>query len=105
MITKINSLEDVSSLIKQRIIQDKEDSYVAKLAKSPISKVAQKVGEEGVEVALASLNYSHKLDESSKSEFVGELCDLFFHSLVLMEIQGVELSDIMLELSKRNNKR
>ena len=58
---------------------------------------AQKVGEEGVEVALAAV-------AETKEDLLGECADLFYHTLVLLQDQNIEMSEVMAILQKRHNK-
>ena len=74
-----------------------EESYTARLLSRGTNKVAQKVGEEGVEVVIAAL-------AETKDDFLGECADLFYHTLVLLKDQKIELSEVMEVLQKRHNK-
>jgi phosphoribosyl-AMP cyclohydrolase / phosphoribosyl-ATP pyrophosphohydrolase len=90
-------LAKLESVVAQRATEKPEDSYTARLLAKGINKVAQKVGEEGVEAALAGVNESdHKLVEES--------ADLMFHLLVLLRARGVPLVDVVQELEKRHRK-
>lgn len=71
-----------------------ETSYVASLLQKGADKIAQKVGEEAVEVVIAS---THR----DRAAIVAESADLLFHLTVLWHAQGVLLSDIAHELKKR----
>jgi phosphoribosyl-ATP pyrophosphohydrolase/phosphoribosyl-AMP cyclohydrolase len=64
------------------------------LFKAGVRRIAQKVGEEGVEVALASV-------VGSKEDIKNESADLFFHLLVLLKECGVNVREVMEELHKR----
>jgi phosphoribosyl-ATP pyrophosphohydrolase/phosphoribosyl-AMP cyclohydrolase len=59
--------------------------------------MAQKVGEEGVEVALAAV-------AETKEDLLGECADLFYHTLVLLADQNIELNEVMAVLQERHNK-
>ncbi|NKB47524.1 MAG: bifunctional phosphoribosyl-AMP cyclohydrolase/phosphoribosyl-ATP diphosphatase HisIE [Legionellales bacterium] len=82
-------------VIAQRAAQPFAASYVSHLLKEPI-KVAQKVGEEGVEVALAAV-------AQTKDHLINEVADLLFHVLVLLHQQQVALVDVMDVLMQRAN--
>lgn len=82
-------------IIDQRASQGGETSYTAKLLGSGIAKIAQKVGEEGVETALASVGES---DEA----LLGEAADLIFHLMVLLKARGLSLSDVAKVLKARH---
>ena len=59
--------------------------------------MAQKVGEEGVEVALAAV-------AETKEDLLGECADLFYHTLVLLADQKIDLSEVMAVLQERHKK-
>ena len=87
-------LEELAEVIAQRHRDKPEGSYVAGLLAQGIDRVAQKVGEEIVEVVIAGKNGKH-------DEIVGEVADLWFHSLILLEATGVPLADVCAELARR----
>ena len=74
---------------------DAETSYTAKLLGKPIHKVAQKVGEEGVETALAATS-------EGDAELAGEAADLLYHLLVLLRKRGLGLRDVVEVLRRRH---
>ncbi len=92
----LSFLPELEQVIDARITgNDPEASYTAKLhAKGP-RHVAQKVGEEGLEVALAAVG-------ESDARLVSESADLLFHLLVLLRGRGLGLKDIAVELSARH---
>ena len=95
--TGIAFLAKLETVIAQRATEKPEASYTARLLEKGINKVAQKVGEEGVETALAGANESdQKLTEES--------ADLLFHLLVLLRARGVPLGKVVAELEKRHRK-
>jgi len=73
-------------------------SYTTSLFQSGTKRIAQKVGEEGLETALAAAT-------GDKAELVDEAADLLFHLLVLLEDQQLQLSDIQQRLFERHQKR
>ncbi len=84
----------------QKIISDRdklrpENSYTTTLLNSGLSRIAQKVGEEGVEVVLAAI-------EKNDADFSGEVADLLFHLLVLLKARNLSLSDVIKVLKMRN---
>ena len=95
--TSIAFLAKLESVIAQRATERPDASYTAKLLAKGLNKVAQKVGEEGVETALAGVN-------EADDKLVGESADLLFHLLVLLRARGVPLSDVIGELEKRHRK-
>ncbi len=90
-----NFLSYLEQVIEQRSQEKPEDSYTAHLLSRGTARVAQKVGEEGVEVALAAAT-------NQKEEFIGECADLFYHTLVLLKDQDVSLSQVMAVLQQRH---
>ncbi|WP_426360053.1 bifunctional phosphoribosyl-AMP cyclohydrolase/phosphoribosyl-ATP diphosphatase HisIE [Pseudocolwellia sp. HL-MZ19] len=92
-----NFLSHLERFVDKRANDPIEESYTAKLLSRGTNKVAQKVGEEGVEVVIAAL-------AETKEDFLGECADLFYHTLVLLKDQNVELSEVMEVLQQRHNK-
>ncbi|WP_394176692.1 bifunctional phosphoribosyl-AMP cyclohydrolase/phosphoribosyl-ATP diphosphatase HisIE [Thalassotalea litorea] len=82
-------------VIKQRQFDKPEDSYTAQLLSQGTKRAAQKVGEEGVEVALAAAT-------GDKDELLQECADLFYHTLVLLRDQDVDLTQVMAVLEHRH---
>ncbi|HEX4158169.1 MAG TPA: bifunctional phosphoribosyl-AMP cyclohydrolase/phosphoribosyl-ATP diphosphatase HisIE [Rhizomicrobium sp.] len=89
-------LADLAATIRQRRRDAPADSYTATLFASGMRRIAQKVGEEGVEVALAAGN---------AEELAAESADLLYHLLVLLEAGGVSLQDVMTVLRDRAQTR
>ncbi len=92
-----NFLSQLEQVIEQRKGDKPEESYTAHLFSRGTTKIAQKVGEEGVEVALAAV-------AETKEDLLGECADLFYHTLVLLADKDIELSEVMAVLQKRHNK-
>ena len=88
-------LNELEALIASRASADPESSYVAKLLAAPVARRAQKVGEEGVETALAAVS-------GSADSLRGEAADLLFHLLVLLRGEGLGLADVVGELARRH---
>jgi len=88
------TLEELNQRIALRASASPEESYTAKLISRGIQKCAQKVGEEGVEAAIAAVAGDHK-------GLVGEASDLLYHLLVLLRATGVSLDEVMAELDGR----
>ncbi len=88
-------LNQLDQLLDTRYIQRPEGSYTSKLFASGVQRMAQKVGEEGVEVALAAL-------ASPEDEFLGEAADLLFHLMVLLRAKNLHLSDVVQVLRARH---
>jgi phosphoribosyl-AMP cyclohydrolase / phosphoribosyl-ATP pyrophosphohydrolase len=96
-VTPIAFLAKLEGVIAQRATEKPEASYTARLLEKGITRVAQKVGEEGVELALAAA-------AQDDDKVVGESADLLFHLLVLLRARGVSLSQVVNELEKRHTK-
>ncbi|MFD2942940.1 bifunctional phosphoribosyl-AMP cyclohydrolase/phosphoribosyl-ATP diphosphatase HisIE [Flavobacterium notoginsengisoli] len=73
---------------------DSEKSYVASLFEKGINKIAQKVGEEAVEVVIEAKDDNDDL-------FLSESADLLFHYLILLQAKGYQLNDVIEVLKKR----
>jgi phosphoribosyl-ATP pyrophosphohydrolase/phosphoribosyl-AMP cyclohydrolase len=87
-------LEDI---IRLRSNVSPEESYVARLFSNGINKIAQKVGEEAVELVIEAKDNNEKL-------FLNEAADLLFHYLVLLHAKGYTLNDVIGVLQKRHSK-
>lgn len=81
------TLEKLEEIINERKNNPSENSYTSSLFGKGINKIAQKVGEEAVEVVIES-----KDDDEEK--FLGEAADLLFHYLVLLQAKGFTLKDV-----------
>lgn len=88
-------LTDLEQLIGQRKHADASSSYTASLFARGVKRIAQKVGEEGIETALAAM-------AGDNHELKNEAADLLFHLLVLLQQQGVALSDVIAVLQQRH---
>ncbi|QSX31515.1 bifunctional phosphoribosyl-AMP cyclohydrolase/phosphoribosyl-ATP diphosphatase HisIE [Shewanella cyperi] len=91
----------LAALIQSRKPQtgsENSASYTSSLFQSGTKRIAQKVGEEGLETALAAAT-------GDKAELVDEAADLLFHLMVLLEDQGLQLGDIQRRLFERHQKR
>ncbi|MDI3319189.1 bifunctional phosphoribosyl-AMP cyclohydrolase/phosphoribosyl-ATP diphosphatase HisIE [Pinibacter soli] len=87
-------LEEIINLRKQT---KPEESYVAKLLSRGINKVAQKVGEEAVELVIEA-------KDDNKELFLGEAADLLFHYMLLINAKGYSLNDVIEVLKGRHSK-
>lgn len=92
-----NFLSQLEQVIASRKGEAPDKSYTAHLFSRGTTKIAQKVGEEGVEVALAAV-------AETKEDLLGECADLFYHTLVLLQDQNISLNEVMDILQKRHNK-
>ncbi|SHI38726.1 bifunctional phosphoribosyl-AMP cyclohydrolase/phosphoribosyl-ATP diphosphatase HisIE [Aquimarina spongiae] len=95
-VQKYGFLTELEEVIRNRKEnQDNEKSYVASLFKKGINKVAQKVGEEAVEVVIEAKDDNEEL-------FLNESADLLFHYLILLQAKGYKLNDIVNVLQSRS---
>lgn len=94
-ITDQSIINKVYNQIIQRRDNPIEDSYTNYLFDKGLDKILKKVGEETSEVIIGAKN-------KNKDELVYEMCDLIYHSLVLMVNEGVTIDDLKKELTKRH---
>lgn len=99
------SFADLFALVKKKIFTKEKNSYSYELAKGGVEKITRKIGEEALEVVIAAFIHDKKKSKKTREELVGEVCDLFYHSLVLLAERGIELDEILNELNKRNQKK
>ena len=85
-------LAKLADVIESRKGAESSASYVASLFDKGTEKIAQKVGEEGVELALASV---------TDGKVVSEAADLLFHLMILLADKGFTLDDVAAELARR----
>ena len=90
-----NFLFRLEALIKGRKLDPKEDSYTARLFAKGLNKIAQKVGEEAVELIIEA-------KDTDDERFKAEAADLLYHLLVLFTERGIELKDVLSTLEDRS---
>ncbi len=95
---KLSFLSDLDALIDTRKRELPEGSYTTKLFKGELRRIAQKVGEEGVETALAAI-------AQDDAALTGEAADLVFHLLVLLRARGLGLPDVLDVLAQRHTEK
>ncbi len=88
-------LAELQAIIRQRLADTPEGSYTARLASQGMLKVAQKLGEEGVELALAAA-------AQDQARVTAEAADLVYHLLLLLALRGLTLGDVVAELERRH---
>jgi phosphoribosyl-ATP pyrophosphohydrolase/phosphoribosyl-AMP cyclohydrolase len=88
-------LVQLEQVIEQRKTADPDTSYVASLFAKGMNKIAQKVGEEAVELVIEAKDQNHEL-------FLEESADLLFHYLMLLQAKGFKLADVVKILEKRH---
>ncbi|WP_426328330.1 bifunctional phosphoribosyl-AMP cyclohydrolase/phosphoribosyl-ATP diphosphatase HisIE [Pedobacter sp. R-06] len=90
-----NFIFELENIINDRYENPVEGSYINKMRSKGLNKIAQKVGEEGVETVIAAL-------AESEEELIGEASDLVFHLLFLLKEKGLSIQDIAKNLEKRH---
>jgi len=90
-----NFLEQLESIIGERKNNPSEKSYTSSLFEQGINKIAQKVGEETIELVIES-------KDENDQKFIGEAADLLFHFLVLLSAKNKNLDDVVGELMRRH---
>ncbi|MDX4951009.1 bifunctional phosphoribosyl-AMP cyclohydrolase/phosphoribosyl-ATP diphosphatase HisIE [Proteus mirabilis] len=90
-------LYELENLLRERKNASPDSSYTAQLYASGTKRIAQKVGEEGVETALAAT-------VNDREELKNEASDLLYHLMVLLQDQSLSLSDVIDCLQKRHKK-
>jgi phosphoribosyl-ATP pyrophosphohydrolase/phosphoribosyl-AMP cyclohydrolase len=92
---QVTFLSKLEAVIAQRIADKPEGSYTARIWERGITRMAQKVGEEGVEVALAAVT---QVD----AQLVSESADLMYHLALLLKARDLSLTDVVRELEQRH---
>ncbi|EGR0027520.1 bifunctional phosphoribosyl-AMP cyclohydrolase/phosphoribosyl-ATP diphosphatase HisIE [Vibrio alginolyticus] len=93
--SKMVWLHQLEQLLAARKSADPDSSYTASLYARGTKRISQKVGEEGVEVALAATS-------GDKAELVCESADLIYHLMVLLQDQGLSMNDVVNKLKERH---
>jgi len=89
-------LGELDKIVATRERERPAGSYTTKLFESGVPRIAQKVGEEGVEVALAAVT-------ADDAALLGEVADLIYHLTVLLRARGLSLCDVDTELKRRHD--
>lgn len=90
----LDFLQRLEEVISQRRQAGPDSSYTARLFAAGQARIAQKVGEEGVELALAAV-------AGDRTRVVSEAADLLYHTLVLLQSRDARLADVVAELRSR----
>jgi phosphoribosyl-ATP pyrophosphohydrolase/phosphoribosyl-AMP cyclohydrolase len=93
----VGFLAHLQRIIAERATESPDSSYTAKLLAAGIQRVAQKVGEEGVELALAATT-------DDRNKITDEAADLLYHTLVLLRAKGLTLEDVTARLAERHQR-
>lgn len=94
---KLAFLATLETVIAKRAAEQPEGSYTARLFAQGPRRIAQKIGEEGVEVALAAVT-------EADDKLVSEAADLVFHLLVMLKKRGLSVENVVAELQARHAK-
>jgi phosphoribosyl-ATP pyrophosphohydrolase/phosphoribosyl-AMP cyclohydrolase len=96
-VNKKNSefLTTLEGIIQDRLVDPVEGSYTNSLYSAGQKRIAQKLGEEGVELAIAAV-------AGDREEVLNEAADLFYHLLVLLSSQHITLNDLSATLEARH---
>lgn len=96
--TPLAFLSKLEAVLAQRIAERPEGSYTARLWADGTTRMAQKVGEEGVEVALAAVT-------QEDDRLISESADLLYHLTLLLKNRGLSLAKVVGELEKRHRSK
>lgn len=91
----IDFIAELETIVSARLASGGDESYTARLAAAGTKRIAQKVGEEGVELALAAAT-------GSQQETIDEAADLIYHLVVLLADRGLSLEDVATRLKSRH---
>jgi len=92
----LSFIGELESIVRERLANPRPQSYTAKLAAAGSKRIAQKVGEEGVELALAAVS-------GDRDEIIDEAADLVYHLIVLLAEKDLSLADVGQRLAARRS--
>ena len=92
----ISFIARLETIVAERVKSGDEESYTVRLVESGTRRIAQKVGEEGVELALAAA-------AGDQQETIDEAADLMYHLIVLLTERGLSLEDVSRRLKARHS--
>ena len=90
------TLEELAQIVASRAEADPSESWTAKLLAQGPEKAAEKFGEEAVEAIIEAI-------KGDRERLTSEAADVLYHLLVMLRSRGVELSDVMDELARRQS--
>ena len=93
----MDTLSRLERTVAERRAADPSQSYVASLHAKGLPQIARKLGEEGVEAAVATLS-------GSRDELVGEAADILFHLVVALQARDIPLAAVLDELDRREGR-
>ncbi len=91
----LSFIKQLQDIIEQRKVEMPENSYTTELFNKGLNKIAQKVGEEAVELIIEAKDSNDKL-------FLNEAADLVYHLLVLLSVKNYRIEDVIKILKKRH---
>ncbi len=94
----IRFIAELETIVKTRLAAGGNESYTARLAAAGTKRIAQKVGEEGVELALAATS-------GSPQEVIDEAADLVYHLIVLLADAGLSIENVATRLEARHDSK
>ncbi|MDH4574186.1 phosphoribosyl-ATP diphosphatase [Salinicola acroporae] len=95
-----DTLERLATVLEARRHADPDSSYVAQLHHRGLNKILEKVGEEATETLLAAKDV--RVDDArSRQDLIGEVADLWFHSLVMLSHLDIDHREVLSELAGR----
>jgi phosphoribosyl-ATP pyrophosphohydrolase/phosphoribosyl-AMP cyclohydrolase len=97
-VESLGFLAKLEGIIQERIASRPEGSYTAKLLAEGTRRIAQKVGEEGLELALAAV-------AQPDEEVLGEAADLLYHAMLLLQVKNLSLAMVAAKLALRHSER
>lgn len=101
MTKKQLTIDELFNLIEKKKGKKDQKSYTSQLFQAGDDLICRKVGEEAVEVIIAAFSDSKKSNKKTKSELVGEICDLYYHTLALQAQHNISLEEIYSEFQRR----
>ena len=96
--SNLEFIAKLEGIVRSRLENPVDDSYTAQLAAAGTKRIAQKVGEEGIELALASVS-------GDRDEIINEAADLVYHVIVLLSNERLTLADVAARLESRHSDR
>ncbi len=97
----LDVLARLADVIESRKGGDPDKSYVARLFHKGTDTILKKVGEEATEAVIAAKDLSLAPSDAKRQALVGELADLWFHSMVAMSHLGLSPQEVVQELARR----
>jgi phosphoribosyl-ATP pyrophosphohydrolase len=95
-------VEALGRILNERRGADPDSSYVAKLHAQGLNRILEKVSEEATEILLAAKDlHAAAADAGRQQALVGEVADLWFHSMVMLVHLGLQPSAVLEELARR----